>query len=199
MHAPFFKFSNSLGIPVNDHDPERFRATQGIANARSHPTVPANDVVIFLPFDSSFQFTPPQYLSDPALHHKLQDAARKVEGKADPHEDQNDRKDASLRGNLLDFSIPHGTQGNDGHVKGIEKCPPLNQHVAHNTAEQDDDQNHTASDKFGYPIQCQPLFFSQNIKIFKNINRSFLWIVKPFSATRGHVALCRKLDYKVQS
>jgi len=107
------------------------------ANDPADAAVATDDVMVLHGSNLLFQFAPPEDGPYLQINHRLGNHTQQIRNDADSEKDDEDREYFSLFREIADFPVTNGGNGNDCHVKGIEKTPALDKDVSGGTHAED--------------------------------------------------------------
>ena len=111
------------------HDERQGLHGELLADQAAHPAEAADDVMVLEGIYHFFHLFPPDDALELTFEHDLGKTADQVTEDADSDNNENDGEYLARIGQVMNLFEPDGAEGNDGHVKGIEKTPPLDPHV----------------------------------------------------------------------
>ncbi len=101
----------------------------------------ADDEVVPQPVDPSLHPPPPPMFGEYALGHPDRHEGEGDQEQGDAQDHEADREDLPRVVEWTNLPEPHGRQGQEGHVEGVDEGP-VHQHVPRDAVDEDDDQEH---------------------------------------------------------
>jgi hypothetical protein len=133
QHARDDDLVHALGITVDD-DEWRTAAAQLVRDNAADAAVPAQDEMVVEMVDHSTDATLLESEVQPAFDDDCGEQRERIERRADAADEQNDRERLTGPRQRVHLTVPHGRNGDDGHVEGVPCGPALDHHVSRRPA-----------------------------------------------------------------
>ena len=127
----FLQCFDNVGVLFHHKERERFGG-EFPADQGTHPAEAADDIVVMQSFNLFFHFFPPDNALELPFEHDLGQASHDIADDADAENDETDGKEFAGVAQVVDFPETDRAEGDDRHIQGIEKFPPLDPHITGN-------------------------------------------------------------------